>query len=458
MTSRVYLYNLLLRALVYFLPIVAFVISCYLLFGNQCLSIAVQPHYLILLLFTELAWIITADYYKLSSIAELFWEYTGIRAAFFACFVTLLLQAALLLFFRQLVIAQPFILFTNATLFLLVVAVRNFFRFTSTSSSWPRKCEKLLIVGTDRYAQKYVELLRRIPFFRCEIQAYLRLPGQPVHVKDATIVNAEQPLRLADLAFDEIVVALPAWRYPQLPTLIDSLQDSGKPIRAIFDLGPRLSLRDKLFQAGQLQMMNLAVAPVESFAYTVVKKSFDLVAAILGVMILSPIFAVVALLVRLSSPGPILFRQERVGRHGKHFNLLKFRTMYCSSKVESDTVWTTKNDPRCTPLGAVLRKFSLDELPQLFNVIRGDMSLVGPRPERPHFVAKFREDLERYNLRHTCEVGITGWAQINGLRGDTSISERLQYDLYYIHNWSLGMDLQIIFRTLVVALKDANGY
>jgi exopolysaccharide biosynthesis polyprenyl glycosylphosphotransferase len=205
-------------------------------------------------------------------------------------------------------------------------------------------------------------------------------------------------------------------------------------------------------------MMNLAVSPVESLAYTVAKRVFDLVASILAVLVFSPAFLVTAILVKLSSGGPILFRQERVGRHGKHFTLFKFRTMHCGSKSDSDTLWTTKDDERCTRVGAVLRRFSVDELPQLFNVIRGDMSIVGPRPERPYFVAKFCEDIEEYNVRHRCRVGMTGWAQINGFRGDTSIVDRVKYDLYYIRNWSFGLDLQIIARTAVIALKDANAY
>jgi len=197
---------------------------------------------------------------------------------------------------------------------------------------------------------------------------------------------------------------------------------------------------------------------VESFAYTAVKRTFDLAAASLGVIVLSPIFLVIAALVKFSSAGPVLFRQERIGRHGKSFTLLKFRTMHCSSKSDSDTLWTTRNDPRCTVIGAVLRRFSLDELPQLLNVIRGEMSLVGPRPERPFYVAKFGEDFEKYNMRHRCHVGMTGWAQVNGLRGDTSISDRLQYDLYYMRNWSFGLDLQIIFRTAFVAFTGTNEY
>jgi lipopolysaccharide/colanic/teichoic acid biosynthesis glycosyltransferase len=138
--------------------------------------------------------------------------------------------------------------------------------------------------------------------------------------------------------------------------------------------------------------------------------------------------------------------------------LLKFRTMQCGSMNDGDTTWTTRNDPRCTAIGAVLRKFSLDELPQLWNVIRGEMSLVGPRPERPHFVAKFRTNIQKYNMRHRCQVGMTGWAQVNGFRGDTSIADRLQYDLYYLRNWSLLLDLQIIARTMFTVLRDQNGY
>jgi exopolysaccharide biosynthesis polyprenyl glycosylphosphotransferase len=458
MISRVYVYNLSLRILVYLLPLFSFGICGYLKFGTISLNIPERQHYLVLLVFTELAWILAADYSKISTVADLFWEHTGIRAAFFACFTTLLLQTALLVFVRQLVISRAFLFISNLTLFLAVVVVRNFFRLTSASTIWPRKCERLLIVGTDQYAKRYVKLLRRIPFFDCTVEAYLQLPGQAVLVADAPVISVIDRLNPKALNIDEVVVAVPPSSYPNLSTAIESLEDLGKPIRAVFDLGPRLSFGSKLFQAGRLQMMNLAISPVESFAYTVVKRAFDLLAASLGLVILSPIFLAIAALVKFSSSGPVLFRQERIGRHGKSFTLLKFRTMHCSSKIESDTLWTTRNDPRCTMIGAVLRRFSLDELPQLVNVIRGEMSLVGPRPERPYYVAKFGEDFQKYNTRHRCHVGMTGWAQVHGLRGDTSISDRLEYDLYYMRNWSFGLDLQIIFRTAFVAFTGTNEF
>jgi exopolysaccharide biosynthesis polyprenyl glycosylphosphotransferase len=458
MMSRVYVYNLSLRVLVYLLPLLSFGICGYLHFGTLSLNIPARQHYLVLLLFTEFVWILTADYSKISTVADLFWEYTGIRAAFFACFTTFLLQTALLVFVRQLDISRTFLFITNVILFLSVVAARNFFRLTSASSIWPRKCEKLLIVGTDQYAKRYVKLLRRIPFFDCKVEAYLQLAGQPVLVTDAPVINVTERLNPKTLDIDEVVVAVPPSSYPDLSTAIENLEALGKPIRAVFDLGPRLSFGSKLFQAGRLQMMNLAISPVESFAYTVVKRIFDLLAAVLGMIVLSPLFIAIAALVKVSSTGPVLFRQERIGRHGKSFTLLKFRTMHCSSKSESDTLWTTRNDPRCTVMGSFLRRFSLDELPQLLNVIRGEMSLVGPRPERPYYVAKFEEDFQKYNMRHRCHVGMTGWAQVHGLRGDTSISDRLEYDLYYMRNWSIGLDLQIIFRTAFVAFTGTNEF
>lgn len=461
MISRIHHYNGLLRVFIYALPLFAFGISSYLRFGSVWLPHV--PHvvprdYVILFLFTEVIWIFVANYNKLSSVADLFFEYTGIRAAFFACFATLLMQTALLVFGKDLIVSRIFILLSTVVLFLCVVAARNFFRLTSTSSTWPRKCEKILIVGSDQHARRSVTLLRRIPFFNCEIQAYVQLPGQSVLVNDAPVISAVEPLDLDGLSFDEVVVAIPANRYLQVSSILDDLQDLGKPIRAVLDLGPRLSVRDKLFQVGRMQMLNLAISPVESFAYTVMKRTFDLVIAVFGVVIFSPLFLAIAFLVKISSNGPILFRQERVGRHGRRFTLLKFRTMRCSSEAESDTKWTTRNDPRCTPIGATLRRFGLDELPQLLNVIRGEMSLVGPRPERPHFVTKFRADIEKYNRRHCCQVGITGWAQVNGFRGDTSIYDRLQYDLYYAHNWSFALDLQILARTVFIAMRDENGY
>src|SRR5437868_10337172 len=209
MMSRVYVYNLALCVFVYLLPLFSFGVCGYLRFGTISLDLPARRDYLILFLFTEVTWILAANYSKLSTVADLFWEYTGIRAAFFACFTTFLLQTALLVFVRQLIISRTFLFVTNVILFLLVVAARNFFRLTSASTIWPRKCERLLIVGTDQYAKRYVKLLRRIPFFDCKVEAYLQLPGQTVLVDDARVIAVAEPLEVRDLNVDEVVVAVP---------------------------------------------------------------------------------------------------------------------------------------------------------------------------------------------------------------------------------------------------------
>src|SRR5215469_9959502 len=212
MISRVHYYDVFLRILVWLLPLFAFGMSSFIRFGNVWLPHVdgiVPRYYVILLVLTELIWLVIASYYKLSSVSDLFWEYTGIRAAFVACFGTFLMQTSLLVFVERINISRTFILLSNTILFVGVVAARNFFRFTSESSHWPRKRERILVVGSDQYARRSVRRLRRIPFFRCEIQAYLQLPGQPVLVHDAPVIGATESQQLEQLLFDEVVVALP---------------------------------------------------------------------------------------------------------------------------------------------------------------------------------------------------------------------------------------------------------
>jgi len=178
----------------------------------------------------------------------------------------------------------------------------------------------------------------------------------------------------------------------------------------------------------------------------------------LGLVILSPLLAALALWVRLDSRGPVLYTQERVGLSGKRFRMLKFRTMRVDAEAAGTPGWTKPGDPRRTRAGRILRPLSLDELPQLWNVFRGEMSLVGPRPERPIYVEQFRASVPRYMLRHHMKAGITGWAQVHGLRGDTPLERRIEFDLYYVRNWSLALDVRIILLTLVRVFRDANAH
>ncbi|MBD3219852.1 undecaprenyl-phosphate glucose phosphotransferase [bacterium] len=195
-----------------------------------------------------------------------------------------------------------------------------------------------------------------------------------------------------------------------------------------------------------------------SGADRIVKRWFDVVLSGLALLVLSPLYLALAMAVKLTSPGPVLYRQARLGRDGEEFDMLKFRTMRTDAEQSSGPVWTTENDPRVTPIGRVLRRWSLDELPQFWNVLRGDMSLVGPRPERKVFVERFSESMPRYFERHRVKSGLTGWAQVNGLRGNTSVEERTLFDLHYVENWSIWLDLRILLMTVHHVLRGENAY
>lgn len=184
----------------------------------------------------------------------------------------------------------------------------------------------------------------------------------------------------------------------------------------------------------------------------------DILGACFGIVIASPVMLVCAILVKATSEGPVIFKQERVGLHNKVFRMYKFRTMEVQKQSAEENAWTVKNDPRVTKVGKFMRKTSLDELPQLFNILMGEMSLVGPRPERPQWVDKYKEEIPRYMIKHQVRPGLTGWAQVNGYRGDTSIRKRIEYDLFYIENWSLALDIKILFMTIFKGFVNKNAY
>jgi Undecaprenyl-phosphate glucose phosphotransferase len=198
--------------------------------------------------------------------------------------------------------------------------------------------------------------------------------------------------------------------------------------------------------------------PLDSMANRFVKRSCDIVFSILGLIILSPFFLVIAIIIKMTSPGPVFFRQERVSRNNRIFLVWKFRTMKIDAEEKTGPVWAKADDPRRTKIGSFLRKTSIDEFPQLINVLIGEMSIVGPRPERPHFVNKFRETVPRYMERHKVKAGMTGWAAVNGLRGDTSLEERVKYDLYYIENWTLWFDMKIFIKTVLEVFHHTTAY
>jgi exopolysaccharide biosynthesis polyprenyl glycosylphosphotransferase len=257
---------------------------------------------------------------------------------------------------------------------------------------------------------------------------------------------------------DEVYLALGGDEAQRAYPILESLQYSGVTIRIIPNWGNLISMSEPaVMTIGSQLLFSAADSPLSGYKI-ILKQLFDFAVALLMLIVLSIPMLVIALLIKLTSKGPVFYRQSRVGMDRKEFQILKFRTMKEGAEKESCPQWSRPNDSRCTSIGAWLRRTSLDEIPQLINVVKGQMSLVGPRPERPVFVKQFFEEHRKYMLRHKVKAGMTGWAQIHGFRGDTSLRKRLVYDLYYVRNWSFGLDLWILLRTPWHIIKGKNAY
>lgn len=257
---------------------------------------------------------------------------------------------------------------------------------------------------------------------------------------------------------DAVYIALPSSRAAVRPQVLRRLERFCVSVRIVPDVHPRYMPHSmELGQLDGMPVMSIRENPLAGVGGAF-KRTVDLVGALVGLAVFAPFMLVIAAMVGLSGPGPIIFRQRRVSLGGEEFRILKFRTMFHAEDESGGAAWTTRDDPRVTPFGRFLRRTSLDELPQLFNVLAGEMSLVGPRPERPELIARFREDWRGYMLRQHVKAGMTGWAQVNGLRGDTSLKKRLQHDLFYVRNWSLGFDLKILWLTVLRGFVNQNAH
>jgi len=253
-----------------------------------------------------------------------------------------------------------------------------------------------------------------------------------------------------------VYLALPRQDWTSEEEALKLLADSTAAVRLVPDLRHAFRLNPSVEDFDGMPVVLVTDSPEQGWN-AVLKRSFDLVCSAFGLVVTAPLMLTLAVLVKLDSPGPVFYTQERVGLNGRRFRMIKFRSMRADAESQG-AGWTTKDDPRRTRLGEVMRRLSLDELPQLWNVLVGDMSLVGPRPERPVYVDQFRASIPRYMLRHHVRAGLTGWAQVNGLRGDTPLERRIEYDLYYVKNWSLALDVRIILMTFARVFRDASAY
>ncbi|MBZ5641223.1 MAG: exopolysaccharide biosynthesis polyprenyl glycosylphosphotransferase [Acidobacteriia bacterium] len=463
MIFRLKLYRLLLKAGTYLLPIPSFKLG-----WLAWMAISIQFHRPVLysahgqvgqLLIGTFVWIVFAEYNSVTNFDEIFRERTGARNASSACLATSFVLLAALYFSRNAVFPRGLLICILLSLLTLTILLRAALRILCRSRAHLAKSTRLLVIGADEFAVNAAARLQRLSFAPCEIAGHVRLPTQTACATGCRVYELEQLGVLTSAhGIDEAIIAINPAEFSRIPDIMRELEHLCLPARAVVDLGEGVLVREKLFQIGNIQMLDLTSAPTESLDYALLKRAFDFCFSACLLILTSPLFAIIALIIRLTSPGPVFFVQERVGLNGKPFRMYKFRTMRVMPDSESDTKWTTSADSRKTAFGALLRKTSLDELPQFVNVLRGDMSVVGPRPERPHFVHKFLQEVARYNIRHSLRVGITGWAQVNGWRGDTSIEKRIEYDLYYLQNWSLGFDLRIIVMTVLSGLINKSAY
>jgi Undecaprenyl-phosphate glucose phosphotransferase len=319
----------------------------------------------------------------------------------------------------------------------------------------------VLLVGYSRTTEEYIKRIFANPQWGYYIRGILD-DEVPVgtEYKGIKVLGhiANLDMILENSSLDEIAITIGLKDYNRLEEIVDRCEKSGVHTKFIPDYMSIIPSMPYTEDIQGLSAINIRYVPLSNTFNQIVKRVFDVFFALIGIILTSPIMLVCAILVKTSSEGPVIFKQERVGLHNKHFWMYKFRSMRMQDENSEKKAWTTKDDPRVTKVGAVLRKTSLDELPQLFNILKGDMSLVGPRPERPQFVEQFKEEIPRYMIKHQVRPGLTGWAQVNGYRGDTSIYKRIEYDLFYIENWSMWLDLRIIFRTFFVGFINKNAY
>jgi len=461
--SRLSYVRLYLKSLTLLLPACAYFIAIKVRFGFNLFfsrnAAAGLPSYWGITLLTTIVWALAAEESGLWNVEQLYAPGRKSRRLLEALAFTYAIVMALGFLYRQASYSRLVIGLSAVALFVLATIARIVFRVSLELLRRNGRNEvKILMVGTDRFARRVATSLLHGEVLPCKVVGFVRLPDQEIAVEGPVYEADQIPAFSNGHSINDVIIALPAARLADVQKIAPALEKLCVPTRVVIDLGEGVGLRDRLIDLGGIHMLDLRPTLAETGPYLFQKRIFDVVFSAVVLLLTLPISLLIAITVKVTSRGPVFFIQERVGLNGRIFRMLKFRTMRVGSREEGDTRWTSADDPRRTVVGSFLRRTNLDELPQFFNVLKGDMSIVGPRPERPHFVDRFLEEFDRYNFRHTFKVGITGWAQVNGWRGDTSIAKRVEYDLYYLRNWSLTFDLQIITMTFLHIFNSKNAY
>jgi len=319
----------------------------------------------------------------------------------------------------------------------------------------------ILLVGYSRAAEQYIDRILQNPQWGYKVRGILddNIERGTLY-KDVKIIGRIDNLFviLPENQLDEIAITLSLEEYYKLEHIVALCEKSGVHTKFIPDYNMIIPTRPYTEDLLGLPVINIRYVPLSNTFNALVKRVIDIVGSIAAIILFSPVMLVTAISIKATSKGPLVFTQERVGLQNKPFKMYKFRSMRVQDTNQEKKGWTVQDDPRVTKVGKFIRKTSIDELPQLFNVLKGNMSLIGPRPERPQFVEKFREEIPRYMIKHQVRPGITGWAQVNGYRGDTSIRKRIEHDLYYIENWTVGLDIKILILTVFKGFINKNAY
>ncbi len=372
--------------------------------------------------------------------------------------LALIVSMAFLSFYRDFNVSRLTILLFAALTPLSMLGLRLcIYFYVRNARRRGRNLRRVLIIGAGHAGRRLEKSFELYPWMGFQVIGFL-----DDHKTDESDVlgRVDEVLPLLDSAdkpIHYVYIALPLHAVGKIEQLISSLSTRLVHVCLVPDLLQHDIINSRITDVDGLPVLHIIdEAPMDFRRF--VKRSLDVGFSLVVLILLSPLLLILALLVRLSSRGPILYRQERMGLNGKCFQMLKFRSMPVTAEKESGAVWAKKDENRATPIGRILRRTSLDELPQFINVLKGDMSVVGPRPERPVFIKDFKDRIPRYMLRHKMKAGITGWAQVNGWRGNTSLEKRIQYDLYYIQNWSLLLDVKIMLLTVWKGFVHRNAY
>ncbi|CAG7647707.1 UDP-glucose:undecaprenyl-phosphate glucose-1-phosphate transferase [Paenibacillus solanacearum] len=378
--------------------------------------------------------------------------------------ISLLILLSFLFIFKELDISRSYLL-----LFLvnnmLVISFYRYMMKTTLKKLREKGYNKqfVLILGAGSVGKHFYSNLIQHPDLGYEVVGFL----DDFLVKHESGFDTFKPILgkvdelediLQKLLIDEVIIALPLNAHRKYGRIIGICEKAGVKTLIIPDYFDFLPSRPYFDNFAGIPLINVRDIPLDEFRNRFLKRAFDIIFSLAAIFITSPLLILIAIGVKLTSPGQIIFKQERVGLNRRTFMMYKFRSMRVQAENSSDKQWTTADDPRKTKFGSFLRKTSLDELPQFFNVLFGHMSVVGPRPERPYFVEQFKEEIPKYMVKHHIRPGITGWAQASGLRGDTSIEDRIKHDIFYIENWSFLFDIKIIWRTIINGFVNKNAY